>query len=75
MHELRCGNKLHGILVEDNAIEIACGSRHCGAQAGVTVLHRFDLRTGELIDTKKFKSPGRRSANATHHNSASVRSA
>lgn len=75
MKELRCDKKLHGILVAPNVIEIACDSRYCGARAGVTVLHRFDLRTGELIDTKRFQSPGRRGGNAADHHSASVRSA
>lgn len=59
-HELRCDYKLHGIIVEEGVMEVRCGSEFCGSKGGVVVLHRFDVATGELIDTKRFKDPNRK---------------
>lgn len=59
MTELRCPNKLQGLLVE-GLIEVKCDSRFCGAMKGVTVLHRFDPHTGELVETLKFQDPPRK---------------
>jgi hypothetical protein len=58
--ELRCGAKLHGT-VEDGAgtLEVKCDSRFCGHRSGVVVLHKFDLHTGEVIDTVQYKAPMR----------------
>lgn len=56
MIELRCPNKLHG-KVFDHLVEVACNSARCGKRPGVVVLHRYDLLTGELVDTKRYKSP------------------
>jgi hypothetical protein len=53
---MRCLNSLHG-LIFGGAVEVKCRSRRCGARSGVVVLHRFDLDTGELIDTRMFKDP------------------
>lgn len=57
--DLRCGAKKHGELA-DSLVEIKCSSRFCGAAAGVVVIHRFDVTTGELVDTRQFKDPARR---------------
>lgn len=54
--ELRCENKLHGI-VEAEVFETACGSRFCGASNGVVVLHRFNVANGQLMETKYYKNP------------------
>lgn len=53
--ELRCENKLHGIVVDDHTIEFKCDSRFCGAGPGITVLHRISTITGETISTETFK--------------------
>ena len=53
---MRCKNKKHAELVA-GAIEIRCGSAFCGKMPGVVVLHRFDPRTGDLLETKKFQDP------------------
>jgi hypothetical protein len=53
---LRCPSRLHG-LVEDGRLEVKCRSKHCGASADVIVLHYFDIFTGELIETRKFREP------------------
>lgn len=55
--ELRCPSRLHGVVIADGHIEVKCSSGHCGARSGVTVLHYFDLLTGELLETKKFNDP------------------
>lgn len=57
MRELRCNNRMHGVILEDGILEVKCGNNLCGARSGVIVLHRFDLNSGELIDTKKFSDP------------------
>lgn len=73
MHELRCDNKLHG-MIEDSIFEVKCDSRFCGAGPGVTVLHRFNTQTGELVSTNRYRNPERR-PRAAHDNPAAVRSA
>lgn len=55
--ELRCD---HGILagvidLESHTIEVSCKSRWCGKRPGVTVIHRYNLDTGELISTRQFR--------------------
>lgn len=57
--ELRCYNRLHGILVEGGRIEVKCTQKNCGARQGVVVLHYFDVTTGELVDTKRFADPAK----------------
>lgn len=60
MEELRCGSKLHGLLIIDSqVIEVKCNSRFCGASRDVVVLHRFAITTGELIETRTFRDPQR----------------
>ena len=58
--ELRCDSKRHAILIEEAAsgglLEVKCDSRFCGAQTGVIVLHRFDLTTGEMVDTNRYNT-------------------
>lgn len=58
--ELRCDNGiLHGIMVTEGygIIEVPCRSRWCGKVAGVVVLHRFNINTGELVETLRFSEP------------------
>ena len=58
--DLRCDNKKHGELLEDDhLIEVKCNSRFCGAAAGVIVLHYFNTTTGALVRTKTFTEPRR----------------
>jgi hypothetical protein len=59
MTEVRCRGKLHGILIGDDTVEIKCRSAICGAKAGVVVLHEFNVHTGVLIQTRRFKDPKR----------------
>lgn len=59
IRDLRCASKKHAVLVEEadkGILEIKCDSRFCGAQPGAIVLHRFDLKTGEMSDTKKYNT-------------------
>lgn len=73
--DLRCQYKKHGEL-EDGFIEVKCSSQLCGAKAGTVVLHRFDVSTGTLVQTLRFKDPTRKEkAHGANHNPAAVRSA
>jgi hypothetical protein len=53
--ELRCDKRLHGVLTSDGVLEVACRSALCGHRDGVVVIHRFDVQSGNLIDTVKYK--------------------
>lgn len=64
--ELRCAAKLHGIL-EGEFVEIKCGSKFCGAKPGVVVLHRFNLHTGALVETRKYQDPAHLGRSASGH--------
>lgn len=55
--ELRCPHKLHGVIVKPGLIEVKCDSKFCGHEPGVVVLHRFDVETGDLVETRTFKNP------------------
>ncbi|WNO26246.1 hypothetical protein SEA_FULCRUM_24 [Gordonia phage Fulcrum] len=50
---------MHGVALPNGQIEVACNSRYCGKGPGVTVLHRFDPESGALLETKRFKTPGK----------------
>ena len=56
MQELRCDHKLHGKLVDDHTLETSCDSKFCGKAPGVVVIHRFNLRTGE-VTTRRYSDP------------------
>lgn len=57
MIELNCDHRLHARLFpEEGFVEVSCRSRFCGKKPGVVVLHRFDIKTGELRETLKFKN-------------------
>jgi hypothetical protein len=74
--ELRCDWKKHGELLDGDIIEVRCGSQLCGKQKGVVVLHRFNLHTGELIETKRYRDPvvsRKEERHADHHDRAPVR--
>ena len=53
--DVRCRSKLHGRLIDGGLFEVACGSAFCGKKPGVVVLHRFNIATGELVETLRFK--------------------
>lgn len=53
--ELRCHNKMHGRLTDSGLLEVMCGSKFCGKVPGVVILHRFNLETGELVETLRYK--------------------
>jgi len=73
--ELRCGGNMHGIMLDDTHLEVKCKRRACGSKPGTVVLHVFDITTGELTRTRRFKDPmkeGTRHATGQHN---AVRSA
>lgn len=53
---LRCPSKLHGI-IDGDELEVVCKSQFCDADKGVVVLHTFNIKTKELVKTRKFKNP------------------
>jgi hypothetical protein len=57
--ELRCDNniKFGELDREDHVLEVKCRSRRCGAEPGVVVVHGFDLESGKLLGTRKFRDP------------------
>lgn len=65
LHEIRCVGKRHGLLLHQPGgggawtLEVKCDSRVCGAGRGVVVLHRWDLTTGELVSTSRFRDASR----------------
>ena len=72
--DLRCPAKKHGELL-DSVVEIKCSSRFCGAAQGVVVIHRFDARTAELVETLRFKDPARKESHDSQRHSPAVRPA
>lgn len=73
--ELRCGSRiLHG-KHEDGILEVTCRSRWCGKRPGVVIVHRFDLQTNELIETRQFKEPKEVTNHGSSDASAALRSA
>lgn len=59
--ELRCtSGRLHGIIEKADGsafLEVSCRSKACGKLPGVIVLHRFDMRSGECVSTRRYKEP------------------
>jgi hypothetical protein len=70
--DIRCDSKMHGIIVEPGLIEVKCDSKFCGHRAGVTVLHRFNSLTGELVETKRYKDPGKDQADAVDNGPTAI---
>jgi hypothetical protein len=62
--KLRCRSRLQGIIKEypngKRLLEIKCKDKLCAdRRAGVYVLHYYDLESGQLVNTKKFRDPKR----------------
>jgi len=74
--ELKCaGNKLYGLVVDDDAtgiLEVRCTSRFCGKASDVVVLHRFNLSDGSYI-TRKYKQLTEGTSNGTSFVSTPLR--
>lgn len=60
MLELRCRAKKHGEAVDDHTVEVKCSSVFCGAGPGKVVIHRFDLRSGEVSTNVYREAPNER---------------
>lgn len=77
MKELKCSSgRLLGN-VDEGVIEISCRSTRCGKEPGVTVVHCFDVNTGELIRTRRFAQPTltKGVSNGTRHEGTALRTA
>lgn len=60
--QLRCRSKLQGIIKEypdgKKLLEVRCKDKWCAERgAGVVVLHYFNVSTGELDHTKRYRDP------------------
>jgi hypothetical protein len=44
-------------VLDGGIVEVKCRNGQCGARRGVVVLHRFDGRTGQLVETLRFRDP------------------
>jgi len=55
--DLRCQGGLAARVTDEGLVELPCKSRWCGKRPGVVILHRFNPKTGELVETLKFKAP------------------
>jgi hypothetical protein len=54
MMELKCASgRLLG-MTEGHFIEIACRSTKCGKRPGVVVIHKFDIRSGDCVSTRRY---------------------
>lgn len=73
--DLRCENKKHAVVLDGLVVQVKCGSRFCGAQAGVVVLHHFEALTGRLIKTATYKDADHERSGHAAGNIASVRPA
>ncbi len=76
--ELRCPNRLHGILksAASGLYEVKCPSGFCGSGKGVTVLHTFDLSTATVVSTQRYRTPNtERKVNGISRDAVAIRSA
>jgi hypothetical protein len=77
--DLRCpAGSLYGRVTDgEGTVEVKCKRRWCGYRPGVVVLHTIDLKTGNMVSTKKFAEPrnkrGRGLQNAHDNASPAVR--
>jgi hypothetical protein len=55
-YELRCPSRVHGRVVSEDVVEVRCASRWCGKRAGVVILHRFEISSGKLLETRQYKN-------------------
>ena len=57
--DLRCDNKIKfgELFPELDCIDVKCRSNRCGAEKGTVVIHRFNVKTGQLVMTQLFSEP------------------
>jgi hypothetical protein len=57
--ELRCDNgiKFAELYPDLREIAVKCRSGRCGAARGVVVIHTFDLATGRMVGTERYRDP------------------
>lgn len=74
---LRCEGTLYGRLTDERWLEVKCKRRRCGFKPGVVILHTIDIKTGEVVSTKKFAEPPRKKEqnNDARQHSAALRTA
>lgn len=71
MIAVRCDNGILFGYLEDGVLEVKCKSDRCAdRQRGVVVIHRFDVVSGDLLATSRYRDPATRKEGGRH---ASVR--
>lgn len=55
--ELRCNNDILFGILDEGVLEVKCRSKRCGAGPGVVVIHGFDIESGKLLGTRKYRDP------------------
>jgi hypothetical protein len=55
--ELRCDNGIKFGELEYSVLQVKCRSARCGAGRGVVVIHSFDLLTGKMVGTDRYRDP------------------
>jgi hypothetical protein len=58
--DLRCDNGILFGILDDGVVKVKCKSDRCGAGPGRVVIHSFDISSGVLLETRKFKDPATR---------------
>ncbi len=58
MSDLRCDNGIMFGVLDDGFLDVKCRSSYCGHAPGAVVIHRFDLASGKLLYTSRYKDPG-----------------
>jgi antitoxin component YwqK of YwqJK toxin-antitoxin module len=62
--EIRCRGKVHGIIKEypngKRLFEVRCKDNYCVDRGkNEVVFHYYDMQSGKLVDTKKYRDPVR----------------
>jgi len=56
--QLRCDSQILFGILEDSVLEVKCKSDRCADRVkGAVVIHRFDIHSGNLLETLKYKDP------------------
>lgn len=72
---LRCDHALYGLLTDERWLEVKCKRRACGYQKGLVVLHTIDIKSGQVVSTKRFTDPrfNKENTNGVNNSSPAVR--
>jgi hypothetical protein len=58
--QLRCDNGILFGILDGGIFKVKCRSKRCGARVGAVIIHDFDVHSGNLLSTHKYRDPARR---------------